>query len=245
MYASLPHDLAGPRTGPGERHPIPSTDAMEATFSRLGIGRDTQVVLCDEQTGMFASRMWWMLRYLGHDAAAVLDGGWSKWSREGRQAGSGEETRPPAVFLARPRPEWRIDLHEVERRLADPALMLVDARAPERFEGRVETVDRLAGHIPGAVNSHYATHLTKDGTLLPVDQLRENFHRLLGDRAPGDVMMYCGSGVSACVNLLAMEHAGLHGAKLYPGSWSEWSGDPSRPVEPGEGRKEEERRVPP
>ena len=233
VYASLSEDLASTPSGTNGRHPIPPTPVMEATFSRLGIGSDVQVVVYDQETGMFASRLWWMLRYLGHDAAAVLDGGWSKWVREGRPTRSGNERRATAKFIARPRPDWRVDVHAVEHALGDPSRLLVDARAPERYEGRSEPLDRLPGHIPGAANHFYKSTLAEDGTLLPPAELREQVTRVLGGRTPDQVVMYCGSGVSACVNLLAMEHAGLHGAKLYPGSWSEWSSDPTRPVATG------------
>lgn len=237
VYASLSHDLAGTPTGTNGRHPMPTHAAMEATFGRLGIGPDTQVVVYDQDVGMFASRVWWMLRYMGHDAAAVLDGGWAKWIREGRPTRAGEEIRAAAAFIARPRPELRADVADVERRLGDPSVLLVDARAPERFEGRSEPLDRLPGHIPGAVNAFYRSNLTDEGTMAPVETLRKRFDEVLRERRPDDVVMYCGSGVSACHNLLAMEHAGLHGTKLYPGSWSEWSSDPSRPVETGPARQ--------
>ena len=237
VYASLSHDLAGPATGRNGRHPLPTPDAMAATFGRLGIAPGTQVVMYDQDTGMWASRMWWMLRYMGHDAAAVLDGGLARWIREGRPVRAGEEYRPRATFKGRPRPELRADVGDVEARLGDPSLLLVDARAPERFEGRSEPLDRLPGHIPGAVNYFYKSNMTPEGTLLPPDALREQFTTLLGERPAEEAVMYCGSGVSACHNLLAMEHAGLHGTKLYAGSWSEWSSDPDRPVETGPAAK--------
>ena len=233
VYASVSHDLAGPATGRNGRHPIPTPEAMAATFGRLGIAPGTQVVVYDQDTGMWASRLWWMLRYMGHDAAAVLDGGWAKWVREGRPVRAGQETRPGVTFSGRPRPELRADLHLVETILRDPSVLLVDARAPERFEGRTEPLDRVPGHIPGAVNYFYKSNMTPEGTLLPPEALHEQFSHLLGERAADEAIMYCGSGVSACHNLLAMEHAGLRGTKLYPGSWSEWSSDPARPVETG------------
>ena len=182
---------------------------------------------------MYASRLWWMLRYLGHEAVALLDGGWAKWMREGRPTHKGDETRPPATFVAVPRPELRVNVDDVASRLHDPNTLLVDARAPERYEGRSEPIDRVAGHIPGAANHHYKSNVSDDGTLLPRDTLREEFSRLLAGREPAQAVMYCGSGITACHNLLAMEHAGLSGARLYPGSWSEWSADPSRPIEKG------------
>ena len=233
VHASLSHDLAAPPSDTNGRHPLPSAEMMEATFGRLGISPDTQVAIYDQDAGMYASRMWWMLRYLGHDAAAVLDGGWAKWLREGRAVRAGEEGRPAAVFRGRPRKELHVIVDHMEAALHDPSLLLVDARAPERFEGKNEPLDRTPGHIPGAVNHFYRRNVTDEGLILPVETLREEFAELLGDRPPGQVVMYCGSGVTACQNLLAMEHAGLSGAKLYPGSWSEWSSDPARPVETG------------
>jgi thiosulfate/3-mercaptopyruvate sulfurtransferase len=235
VYASLSHDLAAP-TGTNGRHPLPSAEQVAATFGRLGIGEGAQAVLYDQETGMFASRMWWMLRYMGHDAAAVLDGGWKKWTREGRPTRSGDETRPAATFTPRPRAGMRLDVRDIEAKVRDRSALLIDARGPERFEGQSEPLDRVAGHIPGAVNHHYTWNIASDGTMLPAETLRENFEKVLGDRAPGEAVMYCGSGVSACLNLLAMEVAGLRGTPLYPGSWSEWSSDPARAVETGPGK---------
>jgi thiosulfate/3-mercaptopyruvate sulfurtransferase len=233
VYASLSQDLAGSPAGGGGRHPIPSPDALEATFGRLGIGPGVQVVMYDQDTGMFASRMWWMLRYMGHAAAAVLDGGWARWSAEGRPARTGDDTRAPAAFGGRPHDEQRASLRDVEATLGLSSVLLMDARAPERFEGRTEPLDRVAGHIPGAVNRFYKENVSSEGLMLPAETLRAQYGELLGDRSPDQVVMYCGSGVSACHNLLAMEHAGLHGTRLYPGSWSEWSSDPERAVESG------------
>jgi thiosulfate/3-mercaptopyruvate sulfurtransferase len=233
VYASLGHDLAATPDGSNGRHPMPSPQAMVATFGRLGISADNQVVLYDQDNGMYASRLWWMLRYMGHEARAVLDGGWAKWTREGRPTSGDDETRRPAQFRGHPRQGLRLDVADVERLVAEGGALLVDARAPERFEGQVETLDRLAGHIPGAANHYFMWNAAADGTILPPEQLRERFEHLLGGRAPDTVVMYCGSGVTACQNLLAMEHAGLGGGTLYPGSWSEWSSDPSRPVATG------------
>ncbi|MBI2828050.1 MAG: sulfurtransferase [Acidobacteria bacterium] len=233
VYASLSHDLAGPVGSATGRHPLPSSAAMEATFGRLGIGAGAHVVMYDQDAGPYASRMWWMLRYMGHDGAAVLDGGWAKWLREGRPVRKGEETRKAATFTGRPRKDLLLGIEDVEARLGDPSVLLVDARGPERFEGKTEPLDRTPGHIPGAVNHFYKRNVTDEGVMLPPDKLRRQFAEMLGERSPDRVVMYCGSGVSACQNLLAMEHAGLSGAKLYPGSWSEWSSDPARPVETG------------
>jgi thiosulfate/3-mercaptopyruvate sulfurtransferase len=233
VYVSLGEDLAAPRTGSNGRHPLPSVEALARTFGRLGISRDVQVIAYDQDTGMYASRLWWSLRYIGHRAAALLDGGWAKWLREGHRIITGDERRPPAVFEPDPRPEMQLSAPELLARLADPSMLLVDARAPERFEGRVETIDRAAGHIPGAVNRFFKTNLSDDGTMLPPDTLRQAFGDLLNGRDPSEAVVYCGSGVTACHNILAMEHAGLSGARLYPGSWSEWSADPARPTEKG------------
>lgn len=232
-YVSLGEDMSAPRTGQNGRHPLPSVEALTALFGRLGISQDTQVIAYDQDNGMYASRLWWSLRYIGHDAVAVLDGGWAKWIREGRSTSSGDEHRPSVAFTAHPRPEMRLSVDDVRARLDDPSMLLVDARAPERFEGRNETIDRAAGHIPGAANHFFKTNLADDATMLPTDRLRESLGRTLMGRSPSEVVMYCGSGVTACQNLLAMEHAGLPGARLYVGSWSEWSADPSRPSEKG------------
>ena len=233
VYASLAHDLSGTPDGSTGRHPLPSPDAMTRTFGRLGIEAGTQVVVYDQDIGMYASRLWWMLRSLGHDAVALLDGGWEKWTREGRQARSGDETRPAAAFTRRNPLEARLNADDVRELLGDASRLLIDARSQDRFAGQQETLDRAAGHIPGAVSHFFRRNAADDGTMLPPEQLRATFNALLAGRAPEQAVMYCGSGVTACQNLLAMAHAGLHGTKLYPGSWSEWSSDPARPVETG------------
>lgn len=231
VYASLSGDVAASRTATSGRHPLPAVDALAATVGRLGVDNETQVVVYDQDSGMFASRVWWSLRYLGHDAVAALDGGFAKWTREQRSVESGDRSRPPRVFVARPRPSMVVSVDEVTTRLDDPGTLLVDARSPERFEGQSEPIDRVAGHIPGAINHSYRWNLDDAGTMRDAAELRERFSALFGGRAPGQVVAYCGSGVSACHNLLAMEVAGLPGTKLYVGSWSEWSMDPSRPVD--------------
>jgi thiosulfate/3-mercaptopyruvate sulfurtransferase len=237
VYAHLSKDLSGPVGHVGGRHPIPTTDAIEATFGGLGIGRDVQVVMYDADAGMFASRMWWTLRYMGHQAAAVLDGGWTKWLREGRPQRAGEEARAPATFTGHPQEALRLSVSDIEASLGDPSTLLIDARAAERFEGGSEPIDRTPGHIPGAVNHFFRKNATDEGVMLSPDALRQQFAGVIGNRSPERVVMYCGSGVTACQNLLALEHAGLTGAKLYPGSWSEWSSDPRRPIETGPARR--------
>jgi thiosulfate/3-mercaptopyruvate sulfurtransferase len=237
VYASLSADLAGPKTGTNGRHPMPSIEALSATLGRLGISSGTQVIAYDQDSGMYASRLWWLLRFAGHDAVAILDGGFARWMAEGRPMRAGSEPRPATAFVAAPRPQMSADVAEVVSRLNDPQMLLVDARAPERFEGRVEPIDRVPGHIPGAVNHHYKSNAHEDSTFLAPDTLRRNFTDLLAGHDPTHAVMYCGSGVTACHNLLAMAHAGLPGARLYAGSWSEWSADPSRPVEKGPASK--------
>jgi thiosulfate/3-mercaptopyruvate sulfurtransferase len=230
-FVNLAHDLAGSRTGTNGRHPLPSPATMAATFGRLGIDAGTQVVAYDQDAGPYASRLWWMLRYMGHDAVAVLDGGWARWIREGRPTRSGEEQRPPAAFTPRIRKQMHVTVDKVAKSIGDPGVLFVDARSPERFEGQPDPLDDVSGHIPGARNRFYKSNVAEDGTMRPADAIRADFMRILDDHSADQVVMYCGSGITACQNLLAMEHAGLHGAKLFAGSWSEWESDPKRPVE--------------
>lgn len=237
VYANLAHDLSAPKSAGGGRHPLPSHDAMAATFSAWGIGPGVQVVCYDQNSGAFAARLWWMLRYMGHDAVAVLNGGFAKWMREGKAQRASGESRTAAAFVAAPRESMRRALGEVVALTAEPSARLVDARAPDRFEGRSEPIDRVAGHIPGARNHHFRDNLAPDQTMLPAAQLRSQFLASLGGTPPQRTTMYCGSGVTACHNLLAMEHAGLPGASLFVGSWSEWSADPSRAIEQGPERE--------
>jgi thiosulfate/3-mercaptopyruvate sulfurtransferase len=235
VYASLNDDLAGTRTGTNGRHPLPSVDALAETFGRLGITREaTQVVVYDQDVGLHAGRLWWSLRYLGHTAVALLDGGLAKWVAEGRELRPGNESKPKAAFVPVPRAGAALRVEDVAARLHDGKTVLVDARGAERFEGRNETIDKVAGHIPGARNHFYKGNVGPDGTFLPPAELRARYEALLGGASTKDVVMYCGSGVSACHNLLALEHAGLGGdTPLYVGSWSEWSADSARPVETG------------
>ncbi|HEV8347503.1 MAG TPA: sulfurtransferase [Vicinamibacterales bacterium] len=233
VYVSLGHDLAGPRTGTSGRHPLPDPRTFAQTLGRLGIGSGVQVVAYDQDNGMYASRLWWMLRWLGHDAGAVLDGGFAKWTAEGRAMTSGGETRAPREFVASPRSEMVVDAARVSASLKTGESTLVDARAPERYRGETEPIDKTPGHIPGAANHFFQWNLDEHGMFRTPDALRERLQQSIGEVPPDRLVCYCGSGVTACHNLLALEHAGLRGAKLYPGSWSEWSSDPARPVERG------------
>ncbi len=234
LYADLDRDLSGPKTGTNGRHPLPDPAHAALTFGAMGIGAETQVVAYDQDSGMYASRLWWMLRWLGHDAVAVLNGGFTKWSTEQRPVSTKHETPLAQTFVPRVRPNMLMDVTDVAA-LDLHRWQLVDARAPERFRGDVETLDKKAGHIPGAVNHFFQTNLKGDGTFQSPAELAAGFRRQIGETDTTAVVCYCGSGVTACQNLLAMEHAGMRGAKLYPGSWSEWSADPARPIETGDG----------
>jgi thiosulfate/3-mercaptopyruvate sulfurtransferase len=232
-YADLGHDLAGPRSGTNGRHPLPDPHTLAQTFSRLGITSGIQVVAYDQDSGMYASRLWWMLRWLGHDAVAVLDGGFAKWQAEGRPTKGGAEPRAPREFSASLRSEMAFGVGEVASQLGTSAWQLLDARAPERYRGETEPIDKTPGHIPGAKNHFFQWNLDEGGLFRTPEELRARMKQSLGDTPADRIVCYCGSGVTACHNLLALEHAGMKGAKLYAGSWSEWSSDPSRPVERG------------
>ena len=231
-YAHLDRDLSGVKTGLNGRHPLPGPDALAATLGRLGIASDTQVVAYDQDSGMWASRLWWLLRWMGHNAVAVLDGGWAAWMREGRPTAPGVDSRPARVFTGSVRPELTISAEALPAFVTAPNSHLVDARAPERFRGDIEPLDPVGGHIPGAANHFFQWNLA-DGAFRTRGDLRTQFAQTLGIVRGTDVVCYCGSGVTACHNLLALEHAGLTGARLYPGSWSEWVADASRPIERG------------
>jgi thiosulfate/3-mercaptopyruvate sulfurtransferase len=231
VFIDVAHDLAGRRTGTNGRHPLPPVEDMTATFGRLGIADDVQVIAYDQDAGAFASRLWWMLRYLGHDAVAVLDGGFARWTREGRPVRGGVETRRSGTFTPRLRKEMRVTVDETLAHLGDPTVLLIDARSPDRYAGKPDPLDTIYGHIPGARNRYYRDNVTDAGTMRSDRELRTDFEKVLAGNPAGHAVMYCGSGITACHNLLAMEHAGLRGARLFAGSWSEWESDSNRPVE--------------
>jgi thiosulfate/3-mercaptopyruvate sulfurtransferase len=235
VYAHLDEDLSGPIVkGATGRHPLPSVERAAAVFSRLGIGQGTQVVAYDDRGGMSSGRLWWMLRWLGHDAVAVLDGGWQAWQEAGFPTRGGEEARPAAEFAPQPREGFAVDANAVQRLRTDPAYKVVDSRAADRYRGENETMDPVGGHIPGAVSGPFGENLGADGRFKSPEELRARFEALLGETPAERAVFYCGSGVSAAHNILAVAHAGLGDAKLYPGSWSEWIVDPARPVATGE-----------
>jgi thiosulfate/3-mercaptopyruvate sulfurtransferase len=237
-YADLNQDLSAPITATSGRHPLPSPRDFAGTLARLGVGGDTQVIAYDDSAGAFAARLWWMLRWMGHPAAAVLDGGIKAWLSAGGALQAGEPRALPAAvsgaeLSAQADTAAVIGTAELERGLSDPSLLLIDARAAERYAGTVEPIDAVAGHIQGAVNHPFSTNLGADGRFLPAPLLRQAWEKRLAGRSPTQVAAMCGSGVTACHNLLSMEVAGLPGARLYAGSWSEWIRDPKRPIARG------------
>jgi len=232
LFLHLDRDLSGPRTGRNGRHPLPEPAALARTLGRHGVSRDTQVIAYDDSGGGFAARLWWLLRWLGHERAAVLDGGLAAWRAAGGPLTDRVPEVAPASFPIRPGAQ-ALDAEQVLQRLGRPGVTLLDARGAERFRGEREPLDPVAGHIPGARNRPFTDNLTPEDRFKPPAQLREEYDRILGTGAEREVVAYCGSGVSACHNLLALELAGIEGARLYPGSWSEWCSDPSRPIATG------------
>lgn len=229
-FASIETDLSGEKNGTNGRHPLPSPYAFLGFLSRHGVGPSSTIVAYDDMGGQFAARLWWMARWAGLGNVALLDGGFTKWQAEAR-AVSTDVPQPRTTPLAgHANPRMLISADELQSRLNDPATPLIDARAPERYRGEVEPIDPVAGHIPGALNRFHKENFNPDLTFKPPEVLRREFLALLGGVPPAQVVHQCGSGVTACVNLFAMEHAGLAGSALYAGSWSEWIADATRPV---------------
>lgn len=232
-YVHLEEDLSSP-PGPGTgRHPLPDIAVLAEKLGGWGIGAGVQVVVYDDTFGAMAARLWWLLRWLGHREVALLDGGWPRWQREGRPVEASAPPPRPRAFEARPDHRLWVDAGAAARAAADPQALLLDARAEERFTGDREPLDPVAGHVPGARNRPYEDNLALSGDFLPPEELAEEYRGLLSGRAPSAVIHMCGSGVTACHNILAMEIAGLTGSRLYAGSWSEWITDPARPVATG------------
>jgi len=234
VFLDVGADLSAPGGGRGQpagRHPWPSEEQVSTVIGAAGIGPTTRVVAYDDQSGAVAARLWYLLRASGHDEVAVLDGGISMWQAEGRPLESGTVTPTPERFTARPRAGWVVARDEMTG--LDPATLVIDARAGERYRGETEPIDPRAGHIPGAVNLPFAGNLTADviPVFRPADELRARFTAVGADR--NLPIVYCGSGVTACHDLLALHAAGLRG-RLYAGSWSEWSADPSLPIVTGD-----------
>jgi thiosulfate/3-mercaptopyruvate sulfurtransferase len=260
-YADLNRDLSGPITARSGRHPLPAPEALAHRLTGWGVGEQTQVIVYDDANGSFAARLWWLLRWLGHSSVAVLDGGFKAWTAAGgaveaapassdatthfdagpnaaiattaTAATATDSTTPAAPFAPRADPLAWLSTDQVVAALRNPATALVDARAPQRYAGAAEPIDPVAGHIPGATNHPFTDNLDADGRFLPAAELRRRWLAHLAGKRPRDLVAMCGSGVTACHNLLALEVAGLAGAKLYAGSWSEWVRDPERPVARG------------
>lgn len=234
VFADINKDLSGKTTSETGRHPLPNPEDFIQKVEDWGIDLHKQVVAYDHASGAYAARLWWLLQTYGHESVAVLDGGLQAWTAAGYPLTAAVENPKKAVFDGLPDPNQWVTTHEVEAMLKDPSFMIIDARAPERFRGEQEPIDHVAGHIPGAVNHFHHENLTSDGYFLVPSQLYQAYEELIGDLPADHVIVYCGSGVTACHNLLAMEIAGLYGAKLYAGSWSEWIRNPRRPIEIGE-----------
>jgi thiosulfate/3-mercaptopyruvate sulfurtransferase len=232
FFADVETELAGTKTGKNGRHPLPRPERFAALMRDLGVNSETQIVAYDAGGDMFAARFWFLCRHFGHDAVAVLDGGWSAWVAAGKPASSGRTPRPGnGTFAAQPRRELTVDARDVLKSLETREFTLLDARGADRFAGQNETIDPVAGHIPGAINRPFKQNFDERGNFKPAAALREEFAAI--GVHPKQVVHQCGSGVSAAVNYLAMEIAGSEGSRVYPGSWSEWIADPAHPVATG------------
>lgn len=230
-FAHLDRDLSSPKTGKNGRHPLPDPAKFIAWLGSQGLKKTDTVVCYDGGPGAMAARLWWMLRWVGHESVSVLDGGFAKWKKEGRAVTAEVAKFSPTTYPGKARSEMAVDVAHVEKSLGEE--LVLDARAPARWRGETEPIDPEAGRIPGSLNRFNSDNLTPEGVHKPAEQLRREFEAVLGGRAPAEVVNSCGSGVAACHNILAMEIAGLKDAKLYPGSWSEWIADPKRPRERG------------
>jgi thiosulfate/3-mercaptopyruvate sulfurtransferase len=233
-FAPIDTALSGRKTGTNGRHPLPAADDFAAFLNRHGVTPDVQIVAYDDVGGQYASRLWWLARWIGLTRVAVLDGGLPKWIAGGLPL-TPEVPRPRGggTVLARPDSAGHLDAGAVQAGIEARRCLVIDARAPERYRGEVEPIDAVAGRIPSALNRFFKLNLNPDLTLRPPGELRREFESMLGSWKPEQVVHQCGSGVTACMNLLAMEHAGLSGSRLHAGSWSEWIADPSRPIARG------------
>ncbi|HEV2110808.1 MAG TPA: sulfurtransferase [Gammaproteobacteria bacterium] len=234
-HIHLGRELSGPITPDTGRHPLPDPRVLAAALGRAGVDATTQIVAYDDVQGAFAARLWWLARWLGHRQVAVLNGGWQQWLAEGRPVSREPPSHPPREFplLDAPSESWVPVADIVELVRGRKRGVLLDARAAARFRGEEESIDPVAGHVPGAVSAPFAGNIAADGRFKSPAELRRRFEQLLSGLRPDQAISMCGSGVTACHNLLAMETAGLKGARLYAGSWSEWIRDPARPVASG------------
>jgi len=228
-YAHLNEDLSGPITSSSGRHPLPDPALFARKLGLWGVDQGKQVVVYDDSFGSMAVRLWWLVRWLGHGAVALLDGGFPSWAKQGRELSAEIPIVYPAEFHPAPDDSLWVGSDAVLDALRQKRV-LIDARAEQRFSGFIEPLDKVAGHIPGSINSPFEDNLDMRGNFLPAEELRAHYESLLHGARPDEVIHLCGSGVTACHNLLALEIAGLSGGKLYAGSWSEWITDPSRPI---------------
>jgi thiosulfate/3-mercaptopyruvate sulfurtransferase len=232
FFMDVDRDLSGQMNGRNGRHPLPDPAALVSRLEACGVGNHTQLIAYDDANGMFASRLWWLMRWLGHRRVAVLDGGLQAWGRETRVLTESVPEARPGTYTLCLQPQ-RVDVDSVMTHLGKADMLLIDARSPDRFRGENETLDPVGGHIPGAINRYFRDNLAADGCFKQASILREEFGALLHGVDPHSVVHHCGSGITACHNLIAMEASGLSGSRLYAGSWSEWCADPKRPVATG------------
>jgi thiosulfate/3-mercaptopyruvate sulfurtransferase len=225
IYAHLDEDLSNPPATDNGRHPLPAPAVLRERFGQMGIDGSKQVVAYDNANGAYAARLWWLLRYMGHDAVAVLDGGWAAWQAAGFSVSSGVEEQTAVPFKGNPRTEWLVTADAVPS-----AQLLVDSRAAPRYRGEVEPLDPVAGHIPGAKNYFYQRNWDDNGRYLSATAIKAQLREVLGETRAEEAVFYCGSGVTACVNLLALASAEMGNGRLYAGSWSDWCSDPARPI---------------
>ncbi len=233
-YAHLEQVLSAPVSGTTGRHPLPNPGLLAAWLGSSGVNPATQVVVYDDSGGSMAVRLWWLLRWLGHTTVALLDGGWQAWSGAGYPISERVPEPRQGEFQARVQPEFVLTSEQILSTLGSGRWLLLDARTRERYRGEQEPIDAVAGHIPGAVSHPFQWNLDASGHFLPADELRRRYAAAIGGRDPRSVACLCGSGVTACHDLLAMEIAGFTGARLYAGSWSEWIRDPKRPIARGD-----------
>lgn len=234
VYVNLDKELSGTKTGQNGRHPLPQLDDFVKRMAELGASKETQIVAYDSSGSMYAARLWWLMRWAGHDTAAVLDGGLPAWRAAGHAVESGPgQARESGSLRAGTTLVKTVDHAQVLANIEAPTRLVIDARAPDRFRGENETLDKVGGHIPGARNRLFRDNLASDGRFKPAEQLQAEWSALTGGRPADELINQCGSGVTACHNLLALEVAGQSGAALYPGSWSEWSSRPGSPVATG------------
>ena len=229
LFAHLDRDLSAPKTGTNGRHPLPDLKVFISWLEKQSLKPENPVLCYDAGNGAMAARLWWLLRWVGHDAVSVLDGGFAKWTKEGRPVTAEAPVFPATKYSSKIRAGASVPVKDVQENLN--SIFLLDARAPARYRGEQEPIDPEAGRIPGALNRFNNDNMTPDGVFKDKDLLKQEFLKVLGHKPPAEIVHYCGSGVSACHNLLAMEVAGLPGGRLYAGSWSEWIADPARPRE--------------